>query len=91
LADAVGGGNDAVAIGDVRFDGGESVAEFIRESGDPVEPTGQQGDVVAVCCQGAAVAAPMPDDAPVTTATLSDVLLVIVIRPPGSLGRSFPG
>ncbi len=39
-----------------------------------------------------AVAAPMPEDAPVTTATLSGVLLlVIVVRPGGSVGRSFPG
>src|SRR6185437_11914918 len=53
LADAVGGGNDAVAIGDVRFDGDGPVAQFVRERGDAIEPAGQQGDAVAVCCQGA--------------------------------------
>jgi hypothetical protein len=60
LADAVGGDDDAVAVSDVRFDGGGPVAQFA--------------------------------DAPVTTATLSGVLLpVIMIRPSGSLGRSCPG
>jgi len=54
LADAVGGGNDAVAISDVRFNGDGPVAQFVRESGDAIEPAGQQSDAVAVCCQGAA-------------------------------------
>jgi hypothetical protein len=53
LANAVGGGNDAAAISDVRFDGDGPVAQFVRESGDAIEPAGQQGDAVAVCCQGA--------------------------------------
>src|SRR5208283_3208339 len=53
LADAVSGGNDAAAISDVRFDGGGPVAQFVRESGDAIEPAGQQSDPVTVCCQGA--------------------------------------
>jgi len=42
LANAVGGGNDAVAISDVRFNGDGPVAQFVRESGDAIEPASQQ-------------------------------------------------
>jgi hypothetical protein len=76
----------------VGFDGGGPVAQFVGDGGDAVEPAGQQGDAVAVCGQGAGGCHADADDAPVTTATLSGVLLlVIVVRPPGSLGRSFRG
>ncbi len=52
--------------------------QFVGESGDAIEPSSQQSDAVAVCCQGAGGCRPMPDDAPVTTATLAGVLLLVI-------------
>ena len=74
-AEAVSGGNDNVAISDVRFDGDGPVARFGRERSDAIEPTNQQGHAVAVCCQGARG---RRADAPVTTATLAGVLLLVI-------------
>ena len=46
LADAVGGGDDAVAVGDVGLDGDGAVAELVGERVDAVErggPAGRRG------------------------------------------------
>ena len=51
LLHALGGGEDAVAVGDVCLDG--AVAELVGEGGDTVDAAGKDSDAVAGCCERA--------------------------------------
>ena len=53
VLDALGGGDDAVAVGDVGLDGDGPVAQLVSERGDAVEPAGEERDAVAVGGEGA--------------------------------------
>ena len=53
LLHALGGGEDAVAVGDVCLDGDGAVAELVGEGGDAVEAAGKDSDAVAGCCERA--------------------------------------
>ena len=48
VLDALGGGDERVAVGDVGLDGDRAVAELVGERLDAVGAAGQQRDAVAV-------------------------------------------
>ena len=48
MSNALGGGDERVAVGDVGLDRDRAVAEFVGERVDPVAAAGQQRDPVAV-------------------------------------------
>lgn len=67
--DARGGRRDRVVVGDIGLDRDRPVAELVGERLDPVGATGQQRQTMTVGGQRSAVASPIPDEAPVKTAT----------------------
>ena len=53
LLDALGGGDDAVAVGDVGLDRDGAVAELVSDGGDAVDAAGEERDAVAARGEGA--------------------------------------
>lgn len=53
LLDALGGGDDRVAVGDVGLDGDRAVAELVGKGLDALRAAGEQRDPVAGGGQGA--------------------------------------
>ena len=51
VPDALRGGDEAVAVGDVGRDGDRAVVELVGQRGDAVESASEERDAVAVGCQ----------------------------------------
>jgi hypothetical protein len=67
LLHAVGGGDEGVAVGDVGRD--RAVSDLLGQGGDPVDARASSATRYSSAARARAVAAPIPDDAPVITAT----------------------
>ena len=78
--------DEADDLGDVLHAVLEVVEEDLGEGVDPVDAAGEQCDAVAGCSQGGAVASPMPEEAPVTTATRAWLWGVVVMILRSGLG-----
>jgi len=67
--DSCGGLDDGAAVGDVGLDGDGAVAELVGQRLDAVAASREQGQPVAAGGERAGRGLPMPDEAPVMTAT----------------------
>ena len=71
-----------VAVGHVRLDRESAIAELLGQRLDPIRPAGKQRHAVAASATSArAVAAPMPEEAPVMTATRPSFLIAHGLSP----------
>jgi hypothetical protein len=69
LLHALGGGDDRVAVRDVSLDGDRAVAELVGKGVDAVGAAASSATRWPSAATARAVASPMPDEAPVMTAT----------------------